>query len=86
MSTTTINRSSINSNAALNSNNRSANPDDIQVNLPEENQECDLQDKLEEYGCGLGCCIYVTYLLLVMVYICIRIYVFTAHKDWRLSL
>ena len=33
----------------------------------------------------MGCCIYVTYLLLVVLYICIRIYVFTAHQDWLAS-
>ena len=48
-------------------------------------QDCDCQDKLEEYGCGMGCCIYVTYLTLVLLYVCIRIYVFTAHKDWLAS-
>ena len=81
MNSNTINRSSSASAAALN-NNRNANIDDITLNIPQEensNQDCDFQDKLEEYGCGMGCCIYVSYLLLVMLYICIRIYVFTAH-------
>ena len=45
----------------------------------EESQECNFQDKLEEYGCGLGCCIYVTYLLTVIAYIIIRVLVFQAH-------
>ena len=60
--------------------NRSNNRDTA-LNMPaeEESQECNFQDKLEEYGCGLGCCIYVTYLLTVIAYIIIRVLVFQAH-------
>ena len=54
--------------------------------VEEESQECNFQDKLEEYGCGLGCCIYITYLLTVITYIIIRVLVFQAHQEWRDSI
>ena len=68
-------------------NNSRANNRDSSLNMQdEESQECNFQDKLEEYGCGLGCCIYITYLLTVITYIIVRVLVFQAHKDWRDSI
>lgn len=66
-------------------NTRTIDVDGININIDgaDDDEECNLQDKLEEYGCGLGCFIYVTYLLLVTAYIIIRAYVFTAHENWR---
>ena len=64
----------------IRSTSRSINRDaSLNMASEEESQECNFQDKLEEYGCGLGCCIYLTYLLTVLCYIIIRALVFQAH-------
>ena len=60
----------------------------IDIEPVTENQEfeCNIEDRLEEKGCGVGCCMYVFYILLVTVYVFIRAYAITAHSDWRATI
>ena len=41
---------------------------------------------MEDYGCSLSCCIYLSYLLTVCAYVIIRVSVFQAHREWRANL